>query len=301
MWAKQLVVFRFKDQKQFNQEDLRVKLGEFPFKPCGATDISKMGWVPPLGTETSDMLYSSGSDLVLTCAKEEKKVPSRVVKEALDERVALLEKERGAPLKKKEKDELKSEIILDLLPRCFPKRTHFQVIILPSSGFLAVTAGSVKQAETIVSLLRKTMGSCAVVPCLPEMPIETTLTEWVKRSFAASGFKILEDIELRSLMESGSIIRGRKQNLESEKLLSHLEDGSNVVSRLTLEWQERLSFTFTADGLLKTMRWSDELLEDNEDVVDPLARKDADTALMVKELEVFLQDLYSALGGLPTL
>jgi recombination associated protein RdgC len=298
MWFKNLLIYRFTRPFELDIEQLETKLADFPFTPCGSQDLSKFGWIKPLG-KSGQALTHGISDNILICAKKEDRVlPASVVKDMLQEKVDTIEAEQGRGLKKKEKDALKEDIVHQLLPRAFPRSSQTFAWISPSQNLLVVDASSAKKAEDLIALLRKCVGSLPVVPVALTTPADVTMTEWLNKGNAAPGFELGDEAELRSALEHGGIIRCKEQDLTSEEIQHHL-NADKLVTKLALDWSESLSFLLGDDMSVKRLKFSDLIKEQNDDVVtdDYAAKFDADFALMTGELTRFIPDLITALGG----
>jgi recombination associated protein RdgC len=274
---------------------LEEQLAVFAFKPCGSQDMAKTGWFPPL---SEALTHTANGMTLLVVQREEKILPAAVIKKELDGKVAKLEAEQHRRLKKTEKDSLKDEVIQTLIPRAFSRYHKTQIWINEGAGLIIVDAASAKRAEDALALLRKSLGSLPVVPLTMESPIELTLTEWVRSGQPPVNFAIRDEAELKAVLEEGGIIRCKHQDLGGDEIATNIGAGK-LVTKLALEWRERISFVLTDSCGLKKLEFSDCLLEQNADIDhdDLAARFDADFVLLTGELAALIADLIQALGG----
>ncbi|EON3355764.1 recombination-associated protein RdgC [Yersinia enterocolitica] len=298
LWFKNLMVYRLSREVSLSADEMEKQLSAFSFTPCGSQDMAKTGWVSPMGSHSDALTHTVNGQIVICARKEEKILPSPVIKQELQAKIERLEGEQHRKLKKTEKDSLKDEVLHSLLPRAFSRFNQTFLWIDTVNDLIMVDAASAKRAEDTLALLRKSLGSLPVVPLTLENPIELTLTEWVRSKELPAGFALMDEAELKAILEDGGVIRCKKQDLFSDEIAVHIEAGK-LVTKLALDWQERVQLVLSDDGSLKRLKFSDTLREQNEDIdrEDFAQRFDADFILMTSELAALIKNLIEALGG----
>lgn len=216
MWFKNLMTYRLTKPLDWDLAQLQTQLEDCQFHPCGTQDQSKFGWSAPL--RGSDLLYFSvGKQILLIAKKEEKILPANVVKRELDDRIESLEQKENRKLKKVEKQTLKDDVVMNLLPRAFSKNQHTALWIDTENNLIHIDAASSKRAEDALALLRKSLGSLPVVPLAFANEPSTILTNWILQDNLPHWLLALEEAELRGSQED-SVIRCKKQPLENEEI-----------------------------------------------------------------------------------
>ncbi|WOT04262.1 recombination-associated protein RdgC [Shewanella youngdeokensis] len=299
MWFKNLTVYRFNKPFSVDTESMEKSLEDFTFSPCSSQDISKFGFSKALGKHGDTLVHTAADRHLISATKEEKILPSQVIKEALEDKVLQLEAEDNRKLTKKEKDSLKDEITTTLLPRAFSRRSQIRALILPEIQMILVDSSSAAKSEELMALLRKALGTLPIIPMSFKTPIEEQLTEWLKDGKTPADFDMQDEAELKSNADDGGIVRFKQQDLSEDEVLAHIEVGKQV-HKLALHYSQSVAFILQSDATLKRLKFSEEFRAGNDDLgtEDPMARLDADFALMSSELIALVNTVVESLGGL---
>ncbi|MGN2523645.1 recombination-associated protein RdgC [Escherichia coli] len=291
---KNIFIYRLSREVSWDTAEVNAALSKFVFTPCGSQDMAKAGWTSVLG---DNLTHEYQGFLLIQHKREEKILPSQVLKEELQKKVLKLEEEQARKLKKTERDSLKDEVLHSLLPRAFTRKSLAKILIDRSNHLVFVEASSAKKAEDQLALLRKSLGSLPVIPFTPREPLEITMTEWFKSGFPA-GFTAGEDATLKGLLDNGGAVRCNKVDLQSDEIMSHIEAGK-VATTVAIKWMERASFRVNDDMSIKALTFCDDLYDQNDDIdrEDVAQRFDADFVLFTGELSALFNALVEAIGG----
>ncbi|MDF0752333.1 recombination-associated protein RdgC [Marinobacter sp. 71-i] len=299
MWFRNARVFRFTKPFEITAEALEEKLQADAFKPCGPQETSRQGWVSPMGKHSDLLVHSAGGYHLIALRKEEKLLPASVIKELVDEKAEVIEAEQHRKVRRKEKDELKEEVMLEMLPRAFSKNRRCYAYLAPADGVLVVDAGSSKQAEDLASTLRKSLGSLPVRPPAVEQAPTFTFTGWLNESIdLPASIELGTECELKDTSEDGGVVRCKGLDLQGDEIRSHLDAGMQVT-KLSVTWDDNLSFVVDEELGIRRLKFGDTLQEklDDVDADDAAARFDAAFSLMTLELARLIPGLLEALGG----
>lgn len=296
MWFKNIKAYQLTQPLSLNDEDLTRALNENAFRPCGSQDLATMGFASPFSQAGSnDVMFHRVQDRFwITVKKQEKLLPAAVINAELDEAVAKIELETGAPVGKKAKSDLKQEIQTRLLPQAFTKNTYTHGYISLSENLVVVDASADGKAETYLSLIRKAIGSLPVVP-LARQSLQSQLTHWLTDA-TPNGIVLLEEAEFKASDDSESVIRCKNQPLDSDEITIHLDAGK-LVQKVAFEYQETLTGMITEDGAIKRIKFADRIKEETDDIPKDqvAARLDAEFALMSAEIDQLIVFLKKAL------
>lgn len=297
MWFKNLYLFKFEKDFPLNAEELHAELETKPFTPCSATQRESMGWLPPLGKNTTSYTHASNNYILLTMARQERLLPATVVKETLQEKVEEIEEAEGRKVSSREKKEMKEDIEHELLPRAFTRTQKLDAWIDPTNGWLILNSTSAPRAEEFTKLLRKTLGSLPVTLPESETSPAVAMTEWLSSGKLPEPFTLGFECELKNQGDDKGSATFKQHDLTLDEVQTSLQAGK-FASKLAIEWDEKISFVLSEDLQIKKLKFLD-VLEEQLNDNDPQSYEehmDIQFALMTGEVSSLLKDLMKALN-----
>lgn len=263
------------------------------FAPCGATQEKSMGWVAPRGNAHGAMLESVGGQWIARMMTETKQIPPSVLNRKLAERLASIEEKEGRKPGKKEKQELKDEIKLDLLPHAFTKLAATWVWIDHAKRLLMIDTASQSTADAVVTALVEASPSFAVSLLDTALTPQSCMANWLHSHDAPAGFTIDRECELKSADESKAVVKYGRHPLDIDEIREHIQQGK-LPTKLAMTFDDRVSFVLT-DGL--QLRKLEILSAEMEGQGQDDDGFDADVAIATGEIGELIPALIDALGG----
>lgn len=300
MWFKNLCLYRLLEPFTTTAEELEEELAKSAFQPCQSMDAGSRGWVPPIGREGTQLVHSAGGNLMLALQEENKMLPSSVIKELLNERIEEIEAKEMRKIRKREKERLKEDIYLELLPRAFSRTKLTYGYIDTVNGWVVVDCGSWKQAEAFTEYLRECLGSLPIAPPSTAAAPGSVMTRWLSDNDLPGDLALGEEAVFEDPQTEGCEVRVKRQDLYADEIMAHIKSGKRI-RRIAVTWDERLSCVLDGDYSVKRLKFSDVVEEAAGDREPETAfeRFDADFTLMTLELKRFLPRLIEIYGGEP--
>ena len=294
MWYKNAIIYLLPNGWQL-EAGFAEKLEQAAFTPCMGLDWFSEGFAPPTPFSSDFVFTAQNSNRV--CLKHEAKVlPSATVRDLVHEKVAEIQEAEARNVGHKEKQQLKEQIVDDLLPRALTQSRRTEAIFDTERGYLLVNEASDKRAEQMLIKLREALGGLKVsLPHTRESP-SSLMTEWLLQGHAEGGFELGYNVLLQGVGDVVPKVKISKKDLTTAEVIKHAQNGMQVVE-LELEWREQISFTLTKDFALKRIQFLDVLQEEAEQGDDTASLTFASQIIMVEALGEMINELVNLLGG----
>ncbi|MGG4774869.1 recombination-associated protein RdgC [Alcaligenaceae bacterium 429] len=295
MLFKNLRVYRLDPAWALDAAQLSKLLEQHQFQPGTSQDPLSLGWIEPRAGH--GLVYQNNEQILLCMRSEKKLLPSTVINQVACAKATEIAEEQGYKPGRKQMQEIKEQVITELMPRAFSVARDTQVWIDPVNRWLCVDAAAASVGDEVMGLLAKTINPFPVLPLYTETSPGGAMTSWLLEDEAPANFTIDQDTELRSTTENRALVKYVRHSAEPEELGRHIQAGKQCT-RLAMTWADRISFVLT-DALDVKRVVPLDILTEKQDVtaVNDDEIFDADMTLMTAELAKMISDLVEALGG----
>lgn len=276
----------------------QATLARYVFQPCGKTEWVKWG-VLPFFPDSSFYLYPLPPYYFFRVEEERRLLPAAVIKQALDEKVRLIESEEHRPVSRREKQDLKEAIALELLPRAFTRRRSHHIYLDLHRQMLVLDRTSPQVLDQLLQFWREIFP----LHTLRLMDFETTpaklMGDWLRSGSGSTDFALDERCQIRHPKTQGQI-KGDGQDLTDPEWANWLLEGYQVNS-LGLIFKDHLRFTLQENFQLKNIQWpeedQDETQTDPAQEVDDTLEWEASLRLQATAIQQVIMSLGSELSA----
>ena len=273
------------------------------FVPCGPTQPDSHGWIAPRGNKSVALVESVGGHVLLKLCTERRALPASAVKAAVDERIEKYKLETGNErVSARIKKEMKEEVVQDLLPRAFTKRSATLVWLDPVNKLLVVDSGSLTGADKVVTALIEALSDVPGAGPVLVRPVQTNetavacMSHWLATREAPVSFTVDRDCELKTPDEQKSAVRYSRHTLEIDEVAQHIAAGK-LPTQLAMTWDDRVSFVLTESAQVRKLKLLDVVMDGVQKGGKDDDGFDTDAAILTGELSALIPDLFEALGG----
>jgi recombination associated protein RdgC len=299
MFFKNITAFRLVEQFELSNQQLAVLLLQFKsVEPKGQVAQTK-GFDYVIDKE---MVIESNGCMMFCVQQFDKVLPSSVINDEVDKRVAAIKEEQNRMVFGKEKSEIKDSVTIEFLPRAFVRQSKTLAYIDVKNGFLIVNTASQSKAEDVLSLLRKALDG---FPALPIQTVESptfVMTDWVRNwvrmGVGSNNFIIDDECKIVDAEQKSSIINVKNFDVTSNTITENVAHGMQVRS-LALTYKYRVSFVLNSDFIIKRVKFLELAMEERGEFEAGNERDKflADMILMTGEIRTLLSDLVQVFGG----
>lgn len=280
MWFNNALVYLYRSSKNL---DNLAALEQDQLKPCPPHARFTFGWIPPF--EEQSFVHEIAGCRLFCLGKEERILPRTVIQRHVEEKIKVLEMERGFPVKRAERGQLAEDIEFDLLPKAFCLQKKLYAYFDTVHQRLIINTSSPNQASQLLSLLRKSLPDLELEPLTSTENLALRFNRWINDpQHMPKQFELSSDCLLTSLDNEKK--RFSCKGGELTEIQSLLSQGFSATE-ISLIWQERIQLTLTQSLSLKRIKSLDYLQDEFHEIgkMDGEAhQRDAQITLLSGEL-----------------
>lgn len=261
------------------------EFSNFKFKSPSATEKKRMGF-SHTGFNFEEYVSLIDHNVILKVTTQEKKPNKNKVAHLVKEKeVTFLEANPEEETVTKQMSKMfKEEVEEEVLKETFPSEEKHSFVVIRPNGMILVE-GSAKQAETIISLIRKTIGSLPAIPYESEGDVLDMLKAWVKEDVCDT-ITLGQKANLIDVNENEYKAKGALGGCS--KVASILKEDTAVVTSVEISREYIKKVVVDEDLVFSGITFDKEFTEDEES-------EEASLILQMNEVFLLIDDVVNRL------
>jgi recombination associated protein RdgC len=277
-----------------SEEALSKKLEAACFESCGPLTERSSGFVSiDADADGSLARRVNGADL-LRLRSQSRLLPPAVIAEELEARIQAYRERMNEAPNPREKRRMKAEARDELLPKAMLKSDRIWGYYDLKEKVIGIDVLHDAAAERFLRRLRAAIDGADIRPLQFARPVDELLAA-IFFNDAPKQFALGRECRMQDLGDASSVVRWSDFDLNDPGIRNHVAHGMRLT-HLAIEYDSTMSFVLNEQGVISKMRFIG-MDDDSQDNLDPLARLDAEFALINGTLRRLLADLQKALGG----
>ncbi len=295
MWLKSMQVLKYTAPTGKTPEDYVTGLAKQPLQSCPTTVAQAYGWSHPLGLE-DEVVLTVGDFHISHFVVAKRILPPNVIKQTLQDKVAMLEKQQGYAMGKREQRKMQDEIHFELLPKAFVEKKSYIVLWQHSTQKLFVATNQ----ASVIDLIGQSMAYCnpgwQLKHIEPNKAVDRQLTAWLMQKLPLPAKLSWGDAcELQDRSNKFCKIRFSGADVNSEDVRRHLQE-SMTLNHAAVVWDNTCRFVWHANTGLSQIKYLD-IEKDHDSSMSEQERLIADISLLAPLYARMHEDLMDALEG----
>lgn len=256
-----------------------------------ATQWSSVGFSHPDYFGESPVFEGADGTRAFMVELRERVLPGKVIQTKLAERMADIEERQGYKCGRKQRAELRDEVIAALLPTAFIKPVN--ILCMVAGNYLMIGTGSARLVDLVIEALRN-VAPVSFKHLAKDRSVGKWMTDLLLNNSTDSGmFKSGTAAVLRNAEKATA--RFKDMDLNKSEIEQLVTEGMRPIE-IAVDFNERVSFALSDQLVIKRIRFSDILMEEageersNDDSVGLF---DANLALLSGQMRQLFDNLLS--------
>jgi recombination associated protein RdgC len=298
MLPRNLTFFRFGPTMAADlaAQGIAARLADHQAREPGPLEAQTCGFASPYAPGDDRLTVIGNSCTGFVFQQYERVLPAASIADAVAKKVRKIADEEGRRVGGKEHKRLREDVLSEMLPNAPVRPRRIGGWIDPDQGWLVIDTSSRRNAEQVLTALRKAFGSFPALPIAPDESSRVLMTDWLANDSLPAYIGLGDECEMRDPSStSGAIVRCRRQELDTDEVKEHLRNGKQIF-QLGLVYDDRMSLVLSESLSVTRLRALDLLRKEQAEAESRDAQVESNltlASLEVRRLLGFLEQTFN--------